>query len=124
MTRTNTDWTHKGIKIVDIRKLAKLYVIRVQDLLTAIQIESPLFVKDNIFEERLKAYFLKEMSQISRYEILPLSWNMYITKGYYIKINERGDVDKFPHDPEKWYVSYLEIDGPLGTFYSVYRDKE
>jgi len=132
MTRTNDiDWTHKGIKIVDIRKLSKLYVIKIEPDsfggktdITLFNINSPLFVKDTIFEERLKSYFLKDITKISREEILGVTWNMYITKGYYIKMNDRGEADKFAHDPEKWYVSYLEIEGPLGTFCSVYRDKE
>jgi hypothetical protein len=124
MTRTNIDWTHTGITIKDIRKLTKLYVIKIQDPMAAEQIESALFVKDTIFEERLKSYFLKDMAKITREEILAVTWNMHITKGYYIKINDHGDVEEFNHDPEKWYVSYLEIDGPLGTFTSVYRVKE
>lgn len=124
MTHTNIDWTHAGIQIKDVRKLSKLYVIKIHNVISVDQIESPLFVKDTIFEERLKSYFLRDMSKISREDILDVRWNMYITKGYYIKVNEKGDVEKFPHDPEKWYVSYLEIDGPLGTFCSVYRDKE
>lgn len=124
MTHTNIDWTHKNIVIKDLRKLNKLYVLKINDPMAASQIESPLFVKDNIFEERLKSYFLKELSQITRDEILSVKWNMYITKGYYIKINEKGDVEKFNHDSEKWYISYLEIEGPLGTFSSIYRDKE
>jgi hypothetical protein len=119
MIQTNDiDWTHKAINITDVRKLSKLYVIK------HALINSPLFVKDTIFEERLKSYFLKDMNQITRDDILSVTWNMYITKGFYIKINEKGEVEKFPHDPEKWYVSYLEIEGPLGTFSSVYRDKE
>jgi hypothetical protein len=125
------DWTHKDITISDVRKLSKLYVIKIKipnmdldlDVYTD-QIDSPLFVKDTIFEERLRSYFLKEMSQISRNDILNVTWNMYITKGFYIKINDKGDMEKFPHDPDKWYVSYLEIEGPLGTFSSIYRDKE
>lgn len=124
MTRTNIDWTHKNITIKDLRKLNKLYVLKIMDPMAAAQIESPLFVKDNIFEERLKSYFLKDMIHITREEILSVKWNMYITKGYYIKINEKGDLEKFNHDPEKWYISYLEIEGPLGTFTSVYRDRE
>jgi hypothetical protein len=86
--------------------------------------DSALFVKDTIFEERVKSYFLKEMSQISRAEILSVFWNMYITKGYYIKIDENGNPVRYDNDPDKWYVSYLEIDGPLGSFCSIYRDKE
>lgn len=120
MTHTNIDWTHKNIAIKDVRKLNKLYVLKVQDPKSASQIDSPLFVKDNIFEERLKSYFLKDITNITREEILSVNWNMYITKGYYIKINEKGDLEKFNHDPEKWYISYLEIEGPLGEFCSVY----
>lgn len=124
MTLNNIDWTHFKVKIIDIRKLSKLYVIKINDPVLGERFSPPLFVKDVIFEERLKSYFLKDISQISREEILGVNWNMYITKGYYIKINERGEADRFSHDLEKWYVSYLEIDGPLGTFSSVCRDKE
>ena len=124
MTRTNLDWTHKNVAIKDIRKINKLYVIKIQDPMAVAQIDSALFVKDTIFEERLKSYFLKDMSQISRTEILGVSWNMYITKGYYIKIDENGNASKFEHDPEKWYISYLEIEGPLGSFYSIYKEEK
>jgi hypothetical protein len=124
MTRTNIDWTHKNITITDVRKLNKLYVLKITDPMAASQIESPLFVKDNIFEERLKSYFLKDIVSITRNEILNVNWNMYITKGYYIKVNEKGNIEKYNNDSEKWYISYLEIEGPLGTFTSVYRDKE
>jgi hypothetical protein len=124
MTNTNIDWTHKNIVIKDVRKLNKLYVLKINDPMAASQIDSPLFVKDTIFEERLKSYFLKDMVNITREEILSVKWNMYITKGYYIKVNEKGDIEKFNHDLEKWYISYLEIEGPLGTFSSVYRDRE
>ena len=124
MTRTSLDWTHKNITIKDIRKINKLYVLKVQDPRAVDQIDSALFVKDIIFEERLKSYFLKDISQISRKEILGVSWNMYITQGYYIKIDENGNTTKFEHDPEKWYVSYLEIEGPLGSFYSIYKEEK
>ena len=113
------DWTHKQITLTDIRKLNKLYVIKLKEELT----DPALFVKDTIFEERLKCYFLKEMSQISREDILSVRWNMYITKGYYVKINEEKEIEKFHNDPEKWYVSYLEIDGPLGSFSSICQEK-
>jgi len=128
MTNTNIDWTHKNIVIKDVRKLNKLYVLKIDTFTTiphtTAQIDSPLFVKDIIFEERLKSYFLKDMTHITRDEILSVKWNMYITKGYYIKIDEKGYLSKFNHDPEKWYISFLEIEGPLGTFSSVYRDRE
>jgi len=134
MTHSSIDWTHKEISIVDIRKLNKLYVIRIllcnpnQAYKPITEIEpiekTSLFIKDTIFEERLRSYFLKDITKISREEILGVKWNMYISKGYFIKINENGETEQFDHDPEKWYVSYLEISGPLGTFSSVYREKE
>ena len=118
MNDTKKDWTHPNVKITDIRKLSEFYIF------TIIGLDSPLMVKDRIFEERLKPYFLKDGFKVTRGEILSVEWNMYITKGYYIKVNDSGLVETYPHDPEKWYVSYLEIDGPLGTFASVYKDKE
>jgi hypothetical protein len=130
MTNTILNWTHIGVNIVDIRKLNKLYVIYtniIEQNETVIQGDKwlgPLFIKDSIFEERLKSYFLKDISKITRDEILGAKWNFYITKGFFIKVNEAGEIEKFPHDENKWYVSYLEIAGPLGNFYSVYRDKE
>ena len=131
MIRKNIDWTHSNIYIKDLRKLNKLYVIKISDPNSSVQIESPLFIKDTIFEERLKSYFLKDTNNISREEILKVKWNMYITKGYFIKIDENGDIEKINRDLDKWYISFLEIEGPLGTFdsvseviTSVYRDKE
>jgi len=119
---SSIDWTHKNIKIVDVRKLNKLYVLKID--CSSSDFDFPLFVKDVIFEERLKSYFLKDMNLIKREDILSVNWNMYITKGYYIKVSENGEIQKFNIDPNKWYVSYLEIDGPLGTFSSIHREKE
>jgi hypothetical protein len=115
------DWTHKDIKIKDIRKLNKLYVIKIECSITSLE-DASLFVNDKIFEERIKSYFLKEMNQVSREEILKLSWNMYITKGYYIKIAEDGTIGEHLGDPNKHFISYLEIAGPLGSFCLVYRE--
>lgn len=116
-------WTHQDVSIKDIRKLNKLYVIRVELHNGYDPINSALFVKDTIFEERLKSYFLKDISQISREEILSVKWNMYITKGHYIKIGEDGTISEHPQDNNKWYVSYLEIAGLLGSFCSIYKEK-
>jgi hypothetical protein len=125
MTPKNLDWTHKTIKIIDIRKLNKLYVISIINPKEKHQtVDQPLFVKDTIFEERLKSYFLKDLLRVTREEIMSVFWNMYITKGHFIKIDELGNVTEFSHDENKWYVSYLEIDGELGSFSSIYRDKE
>jgi hypothetical protein len=126
MTHTNLDWTHTNVKIIDIRRLYRIYVISINkpDADPPLELMTPLFVKDVILKERLESYFLKDMYKISREEILSVSWNMYITKGYYIKINERGETEKFEHDLNKWYISYLEIAGLLGSFCSIYREKE
>jgi hypothetical protein len=120
MTKTTLDWTHKNLNIIDIRKVNKLYVIIINAVLHSELTNIPLFVSEKIFEERLKSYFLKDVSKITREEILNVEWNMYITKGYYIKVSFDGSASKFEHDINKWYVSYLEIAGPLGTFLSVY----
>lgn len=126
------DWTHTNFRITDIRKLSEFYIFTIEmakDVLsseykgTGDPVESPLMVKDRIFEERLKPYFLKDAFRVSREEILQLKWNLYITKGYYIKITG-GEVNKYNMDPEKYYVSYLEIAGPLGTFASIGKDKD
>ena len=131
---TVKEWTHHNVRITDIRKTSEFYIftISVKDDLGTIgldsgakgeEISAPLMVKDKIFEERLKPYFLKEIHRISREEILSVRWNMYITQGYYIKISH-GSIRKYDMDPDKTYVSYLEIAGPLGTFQSVCKDKE
>jgi hypothetical protein len=112
------DWTHTEIKITDIRKLSEFYIFTIDG------IPGALLVKSNIFEERLKTYFLKDTNRVSREEILNARWNMFITKGYYIKIQANGIAQKFDMDPSKYYVSYLEISGPLGTFQSVCKEKE
>ena len=124
MAEFKKDWTHVGVHITDIRKLAKLYVIH-----TDISIDKkpigPLFVNAKIFEERLTPYFLKDIHRITREDVIGVSWNMYITKGFFIKIDKEGNVKEFPQtDKEKWFVSYLEIDGDLASFHSVYHNRE
>jgi hypothetical protein len=113
------DWTHKEVRITDIRKLSEYYIFTLDHTL----ISTPLLVKSNIFEERLKSYFLKEAHRVSREEILDVHWNMHITLGYYIKA-QAGEVQKFDMDPQKFYVSFLEISGPLGSIQSVYKEKD
>jgi hypothetical protein len=112
------EWTHHDVKITDIRKLSEFYMFTINDTV----IDVPLLVKDKIFEERIKPYFLKEVSRITREEILSVKWNMLITKGHYIKINKGGEIQEFNMDADKYYISYLEISGPLGSFSSVCRE--
>jgi hypothetical protein len=113
------DWTNKEVKITDIRKLSEFYIFTIDTGEVG-----PLLVKSNIFEERLKTYFLKEAHRVTREEILGVRWNMYITRGRYIKIQSPEAFQIFEMDPNKYYVSYLEISGPLGTIVSVYKDKD
>lgn len=117
---TIKDWTNKEVKMTDIRKLSEYYIFTIDDFDGI----GPLLVKANIFEERLKTYFLKEAHRVTRDEILSVRWNMYISKGHYIKIQGGGTIQTFEQDPNKHYVSYLEISGPLGSIQSVYKDKE
>ena len=130
MTTNKLDWTHKDIKITDIRKFGNIYIIEVtnneysNDDKYFNETIKPLFIKNTIFEERLKSYFLKDISQISRDDIINARWNMYITQGYYIKMDEYGKPIHYNMDPEKWYVSYLDIVGPLGSFESIIYNKK
>lgn len=118
------DWTHKNVKITDIRKINNLYILSIDDK----KVLPPLLVNEKIFNERLKLYFLKDASRVTREEIKDVYWNMYITQGHYIKVFGDGeDVKRFPKEENKFYVSYLEISGPLASFQSVYTthdDKE
>lgn len=124
---TKYDWTHKEVKMVDIRKLSEYYIFVIKQdpqNVTEQNIEgcyTPLLVKAKIFDERLKTYFLKDAHRVTRDEILDVKWNLFITQGYYIKII-KGEIQKFPMDKDKCYVSYLEIAGSLGTFSSVYKE--
>jgi len=118
------DWTHTNVKMTDIRKLSEFYIFTIEDVNSEVN-NQVLMVKDKIFEERLKMYFLKDPSRITREEILSVKWNMYITKGFYVKIkmgNKEPEV--FNMDPNKFYVSYLEIAGPLGSFCNIIKDRE
>jgi len=136
MSEFKKDWTHTNVKIQDIRKLAKLYVLYTNLLADSPVFTDPedpkpykpigpLFVNAKIFEERLTPYFLKDIHRITREDVLGVNWNMYITKGYFVKIDKDGSIKEFPQtDKEKYYVSYLEIAGDLGTFHSVYHNRE
>ena len=109
------DWTHKEVKLTDIRRIANLYVMTIDDA----TVTSPLLVSEKIFNERLEMYFLKSFVDVTRAEILGVNWNMYITKGYYVKIGADEEIKKFEVDPNKFYVSFLEISGPLASFQSA-----
>lgn len=111
------DWTHSEVIITDIRRVNEFYIFTIKDD-EGKEMDSPLSIKSNIFEDRLKPYFLKDAYKVTREEILGVKWNMYITKGYYIKLH-RGKAYRHELDPSKHYVSYLEIAGPLGSFQSI-----
>lgn len=117
----NVEWTHKGVSITDIRKVKKFYVLTLVDK----KITNPLFVDHSIFEGRVNSYYLRgfnnsrlNMNDLTRDEVLSVKWNMVINKGYYIKYDATGNEDKIYKDEDKYYISFLEIDGPLGMHIS------
>jgi len=113
----NIDWTHKAVKITDIRKVRKFYVLSIDDR----KINSPLFVDHKIIDGRLNSYYLIDVNSIggfTRESVLQIKWNMVINKGYFIKYDQDNNIEEFHKDPEKFYISFLEIDGPLGMHIS------
>jgi len=123
-----TDWTHKEVEITDIRKTNEFYIFtltsKYAEVINGIDVWGvPLMVKKTIFDERLRSYFMKDPFRVTREEILSVKWNMYITKGYYIKLSNSLE-HRHDMNESKFYVSFLEIDGLLGTFKSILRDKD
>ena len=105
------DWTHSQVTINDIRKVRKFYILSVNN------ISNPIFVDQNIFEGRINSYYLRDYtSAFKREEVLNVKWNMVIEKGFFYKLErDSKEPEKIYKDPEKYYISFLEIDGPLGT---------
>ena len=111
------EWNVHNVQITDIRLLHKLYALNLfiggEDV--------PVFINRNILEDRLDGYFLG--GNYTRDEVLLLRWNLYMTKGYFIKIDSSGKIERFDQeDKSRYYVSFLEVGGPLGTFASVYKN--
>jgi len=114
-----TDWTHNQIQITDIRKLQHLYAITIDDEDEFMSLNgNSVLINESIFEERISSYFLKHPTNISREDIMKVLWNMHITKGYYVKLRD-GEFIKKELDADKFYVSFLEIEGPLGSFENI-----
>jgi len=112
------EWTHEKLQIIDIRRLKRLYALKID----VKEIDKSLLINSDIFNEILKSYFLKDIKDISREDILKVRWNMYISKGYYIKQNSTSSdnlITEHPQDPDKWYVSFFEIDGPLSSLENI-----
>jgi len=122
--KNNRDWTHKGVRISDIRKLKNLYLIYLNEGNSIkvhyphLIIGEPMTVNSRIFEERISSYFLKDADKITREEILSVKWNFFIQRGSFCKISD-GDFIVHPMSKDKYYISFLEIDGPLATFDSI-----
>ena len=106
------DWTHRQVTIKDIRKVRKFYILSIED------VDNPIFVDQNIFEGRVASYYLKDpltKIEFERDQVLNVKWNMVISEGGFYKLDrETGDVVKINKDADKSYISFLEIDGPLG----------
>jgi hypothetical protein len=115
-------WTHENVKLTDIRRSVRkdknnykvLYVITIDDE----EIKTPLFISEKIFRDRVESYFLQDINNISREMVSGVTWNFLITKGHYVKIDKNGNVNEVDSNPNKYYISYLEISGPLGTLQS------
>jgi len=103
------EWTHKSVAISDIRKVRKFYILSVNNVV------NPIFVDQNIFEGRINSYYLRDDGAATRSEILDVAWNMVITEGYFYKIDREGPPIRIDKDPNKSYISFLEIEGPLGN---------
>ena len=111
------DYTHTGVEIEDIRlkrgknKNDDFFAIKVKN------VDDILYVNYNIFNDRVKAYFLGKLtSEIGRDLLLGLKWNFIITQGHYLKIIERGKFEAVSATDDKSYVSVLEIAGVIGDF--------
>lgn len=117
------DWTHPKTQILDIRKLHNLYALKIKETEDQDDEIGSLLINHSIFEERVTSYFLKPMSQISRNDILNVKWDLYITKGYFIKLNtnEVGSewFKQIDQDPDKYYVSFLDVSGKLSDFKAI-----
>jgi hypothetical protein len=113
---TNLNWTHQNKRIVDIRRSNGLYVISIDTT----EFTRPLFVDARIFEERMNSYFLG--NAWNRNDVLDVEWNFYITKGHYIKYTKDKTITKHESNPDKNYISFLEISGPLGTMKNTVKE--
>lgn len=116
-----TDWTHKNVKIKDVRKNSKMYILQLE--VGGVSEVITVTVQTDIFEEQLVSYYLCDASKLRREDILAVEWNMVLSKGYYIKIAKKGLEDKkvFTGHEDKWFVSYLKVTGGLGTFDTIYK---
>lgn len=117
MENTISDYTHKGVKIVDIRlkrsstKKNDFFALKVEG------IDSTIYVNYSIFNERIRSYYLgKNVEDIPREHILNLKWNFVITQGSYLKIVNNEIFERIDGVPGKWYISIFEVDTNLGDF--------
>ncbi|MGL5691955.1 MAG: hypothetical protein ACRDD8_14195 [Bacteroidales bacterium] len=123
------DWTHKNVYIDDIRLNGKMYVFNIKRSKTApIQLNrsfpfTHLTVEKGIFEDQLRNYFFKDISEITREEILSCGWNLVVTKGFFYKIDRANNtfVAGEQMQNEKYYVSFIRIHGSLTENFDIKR---
>lgn len=107
--KLTTDYTHKRKKILDIRLKRgkndeKFFAILVEG------VESILYVNYDIFNDRVKSFFLgKGVEDINRNDILNLDWNFIITQGHFYKITDKAFIRQDSKNHNKWFVSVLDI---------------
>lgn len=124
------NYTHKGIKIKDIRLKNNIenndkYLALILD---DDSIKDTLYINYNILNDRVKSYFLGNgLDKINKNILLSLRWNFIINKGFYYKISGKCSFDKYvSKNPSKFYISIIEIEGSedygsgLGDFDKVF----
>ena len=115
------DFTHRGLTIQDIKKIKKndFYKIKFKEL------DEVLSVSAISLEFRLCGHFMKDsINFISRNEILSCKYNINLTIGYYIRI-EDGKLKHFPsRHIKKPYINFIGIDSEIdnieGPFFTKY----
>jgi hypothetical protein len=106
-----TDYTHKNVKIKDIRLKTgknndKFFSILVEG------IDNTLHISYDIFNERIKSFFLgKRIDEIDRSLLLTLNWNFIITQGYFYKVTDKAFIKQESPNKNKFFVSILDIVG-------------
>jgi hypothetical protein len=117
----NIDFTHKGLTIQDIKKIKKndFYKIKFKEL------DEILSVSAISLEYRLCGYFMKDsINFISRDEILSCKYNINVTTGHYLRI-EDGKLKHFTsRHSKKPYINFISIDSEIdnieGPFFTKY----
>lgn len=112
-------WTHTMVEIVDIRMFSKFYAVIFRESTGELH---RVQLNKEIFDARLNSYFLG--NRYTRKDLIDIRWNLYLTDGYYVKIDHTGEMHRYDGTKGKEYISFLEVSGPLGEFTNIYTQKK